>query len=56
MARRLTTFSKLLLTMLIVGAIVIGGKLLLENTEIGQDIKSNQAQEQPANNLSLIHI
>ena len=50
MARRLTTFSKLLLTMLIVGAIVIGGKLLLENTEIGQDIKSNQAQEQPANN------
>ena len=38
MARRLTTFSKLLITMLIVGAIVIGGKYVLDNTEAGQDI------------------
>jgi len=40
MARRLTTFSKLLITMLIVGAIVIGGKYVLDNTEAGQEIKN----------------
>ncbi len=40
MARRLTTFSKLLMTMIIVGALVVGGKYFLDNTEVGQDIKS----------------
>ncbi|MEM6318976.1 MAG: phosphate ABC transporter substrate-binding/OmpA family protein [Bacteroidota bacterium] len=39
MARRLTTFSKLLITMLIVGIIVIGGKYILDNTDVGQDIQ-----------------
>lgn len=40
MARRLTTFSKLLITMLIVGALVLGGKCFLDNTSVGQDIKN----------------
>lgn len=43
MARRLTTFSKLLITMLIVGAVVLGGNYLLNNTDVGQDLK-NQSE------------
>ena len=43
MARRLTTFSKLLITMLIVGALVFGGKWFLDNTQAGQDLQ-NQAE------------
>jgi len=38
MAQRLTTFSKFLLTLIIVGAIAFLGKCLLENTEIGKDL------------------
>ncbi len=40
MAQRLTTFSKLLITMLIVGALVVGGKYFLDNTDAGQDLKN----------------
>ena len=40
MARsRLTMFSKLLLTILIVGTLVFAGKYLLDNTSIGGDLK-----------------
>ena len=39
MAKRLTTFSKLLITMLIVGAIVFGGNWFLNNTNAGQSIQ-----------------
>ena len=38
--RRLTMFSKLLLTILIVGAIVFGGKYLLDNTAIGGELQN----------------
>lgn len=44
MATRLTPFSKLLITLLIVAAIVLGGKWLLDNTDIGSTIK-NQANQ-----------
>ncbi len=37
--RRLTMFSKLLLTILIVGALVFGGKYLLDNTSLGGELK-----------------
>jgi len=50
MARRLTTFSKLLITMLIVGAIVIGGKYVLDNTEAGQEIKNQTENVQGSGN------
>ncbi len=47
MARRLTTFSKLLITFLILASIFFGGKWVLDNTGIGQTIKdqTQQAQE-----------
>ena len=51
MARRLTTFSKLLMTMLIVGLLVFGGKCFLDNTDVGQDIK-NQTESVSANDGS----
>lgn len=38
MARRLTPFSKLLLTLLIVAGIVFGVKYFIDNTEAGQDL------------------
>ncbi|MFT4760624.1 MAG: NitT/TauT family transport system substrate-binding protein [Paraglaciecola sp.] len=43
MAKRLTPFSKLLLTIAIVAAIVFGGKWLLDNTSAGRDLQ-NQAE------------
>ena len=39
MARRLTTFSKFLITLVIVGALFFGGRYLLNNTEMGQDLQ-----------------
>jgi NitT/TauT family transport system substrate-binding protein len=39
MATRLTPFSKLLITLIIVAAIVLGGKWLLDNTDIGASLK-----------------
>lgn len=38
MARRLTTFSKFLITLLIVAALFFLGRYFLQNTEIGQDL------------------
>ncbi len=39
MAKRLTTFSKLLITLLILGVIVFGGDWILKNTNAGQSIQ-----------------
>jgi len=38
MARRLTTFSKLLITILLVAIIFLGGRYLLQNTAIGKSL------------------
>ena len=52
MARqRLTVFSKLLITILIVGAIVYAGYYLLNNTSLGQELKQ-QSQTQSSNQTS----
>ena len=40
MAKRLTTFSKFLITLVIVAAIFLGGKWVLDNTEFGQNLLS----------------
>lgn len=47
MATRLTTFSKFLITLLILGVIVAGGYYLLYKTEFGNELR-NQAAEQQA--------
>jgi len=47
MATRLTGFSKLVITLLILAALFFGGKYLLNNTQLGQDIKK-QADEASA--------
>jgi len=39
MARKLTSFSKLLITLAIVGAIFFGGRYLLNSTDLGEKIK-----------------
>lgn len=44
MATRLTGFSKLVITLLILAALFFGGKYLLQNTKIGQDIKKQADQ------------
>lgn len=52
MARRLTTFSKLLITFLILAAIFFGGKWVLDNTGVGQSIKqqTQDIQDQSSTN------
>ena len=45
---RLTAFSKLLLTILIVGGIFFGGQYLMNNTNIGKNLR-NKAKEQVNN-------
>ena len=50
--RRLTMFSKLLLTILIVGIIVFGGKYLLDNTSIGGEIKEQAERVQEKSSSS----
>ncbi len=44
MATRLTGFSKLVITLLILAALFFGGKYLLNNTQVGQDIKKQADQ------------
>ncbi|MGB4839489.1 MAG: phosphate ABC transporter substrate-binding/OmpA family protein [Saprospiraceae bacterium] len=44
MATRLTGFSKLVITLLILTALFFGGRYLLQNTKIGQDIKKQAEQ------------
>lgn len=47
MATRLTPFSKLLLTVIIVAAIVLGGRWFLNNTSVGQDLQEQANQNSP---------
>lgn len=44
MATRLTGFSKLLITLLILAALFFGGRWLLNNTSVGQDLKQQAEQ------------
>ncbi len=44
MATRLTGFSKLVITLLILTAIFFGGRYLLNSTKLGQDLKKQAAQ------------
>jgi NitT/TauT family transport system substrate-binding protein len=46
MAARLTPFSKLLITLLIIAAVFFGAKYLLDNTSAGQSIKQKAEQAQ----------
>ena len=48
MAKRLTTFSKLVITLLIVAAIFFGGKWLMDNTGLGDKVE--QLQDEAKNN------
>lgn len=52
MATRLTGFSKLLITILILCLIFFGGRYLLQQTEFGQDLmqKAEQAQQEAESN------
>ncbi len=50
MAKRLTSFSKFLITLLIVGGIFLGGRYLLQNTEVGQDLQDKTGIEQEKSN------
>jgi NitT/TauT family transport system substrate-binding protein len=45
MAKRLTTFSKLLIVLLILAALFFGGQWVMNNTKIGQDLKDKAEQE-----------
>ena len=49
MATRLTPFSKLLLTVIIVAAIVLGGRWFLNNTDVGGDLKDQAQQNNNSN-------
>ncbi len=44
MAARLTSFSKLVITLLIIAAVFFGGKYLLDNTSAGKSIKEKAEQ------------
>ena len=46
MARRLTVFSKLLIVLLILAALFFGGQWVLNNTQVGKDLKEKAEQEQ----------
>lgn len=45
MARRLTMFSKLLITLIILALLFLGGKFLLDNTSFGEELKNKAEQE-----------
>ena len=48
MAKRLTGFSKLLITLLILALLFFGGKYVLDNTSFGKDLKVKAQEEQEA--------
>ncbi len=52
MARRLTTFSKLLIVLLILAGLFFGGQYIMNNTQIGQDLKDKAEQEKTESNDS----
>ena len=47
MARRLTTFSKFLITLLIIGAIAFIGRYFLTQTDVGKGLADKAGVEQP---------
>lgn len=49
MAKRLTTFSKLLITFLIIAGLYLTGRYIMNNTQLGQDLKT-EAQAEAAGN------
>ena len=52
MAKRLTTFSKLLIVLLILAALFFGGQYIMNNTKIGQDLKDKAEQDKTETNDS----
>lgn len=52
MATRLTTFSKFLITLLILGAIVFLGNWVLNNTEFGRNLSNQSGADSPSVNES----
>jgi len=52
MARRLTTFSKFLITLLIIGVIAFIGNYFLNNTDLGEGIKNKAGVENTGNGSS----
>ncbi len=48
MARRLTSFSKLLITLLIIGALFFGIRYVLNNTQFGQDLVNQSGDKTEA--------
>jgi len=46
MARRLTTFSKLLIVFIILAVLFFGGKALIDNTQFGKNLKEQAQKEQ----------
>ncbi len=53
MATKLTSFSKLLITLLILAGVFFGGKYLLNNTNLGQELK-NQAEDNSSSSQPVI--
>lgn len=51
MATQLTSFSKLIITLLILAGVFFGGKYIINNTNLGQELK-NQAENAAQNNGS----
>ena len=52
MAKRLTTFSKLLITFLIIAGLYLTGRYIMNNTQLGQDLKTEAQAEAAGNNNS----
>ncbi|MCZ2101169.1 MAG: OmpA family protein [Chitinophagales bacterium] len=50
MATKLTSFSKLLITLLILAGVFFGGKYILNNTNLGQDLKNQAEKESNSDN------
>ncbi|MEM1217981.1 MAG: phosphate ABC transporter substrate-binding/OmpA family protein [Bacteroidota bacterium] len=50
MARRLTTFSKFLITLVIVAGVFFGGKYVLENTDFGRNLMNQTGSDTPISN------
>lgn len=52
MPTRLTTFSKLLITLAILGGLFLGGRYLMNNTSLGTKIKQSTAAQDSGSNTS----
>ncbi|GAB1396310.1 hypothetical protein MASR1M65_10870 [Saprospiraceae bacterium] len=54
MQTRLTTFSKILITALILGVIFFGFKYFLNNTNMGKDLKKNSENIDNSSGTSIL--